>query len=115
PTMAFPSRSRAAARCDVDAFRRTVSTGLRQIGFLLIPASAASAVLAEPIVRLVYQRGHFTGHQTTVVAGALAAFSAGLTFNGTMLMLNPAFFSLQSNWIATANALANLPLNAARD
>src|SRR5205814_1362375 len=86
-----------------------------QIGFLLIPASVASAVLAEPIVRLLYQRGHFTGHQTTVVAGALAAFSAGLTFNGTMLMLNRAFFSLQSNWIPTAIALANLALNAALD
>jgi putative peptidoglycan lipid II flippase len=114
-TVLFPSLSRAAARGDTDAFRRTVSTGLRQIGFLLIPASAASAVLAEPIVRLVYQRGHFTAHQTTVVAGALAAFSAGLTFNGTMLMLNRAFFSLQSNWVPTAIALANLALNAGLD
>src|SRR5256714_2523455 len=114
-TVLFPALSRAAARGDMDTFRRTVSTGLRQIGFLLIPASVASAVLAEPIVRLLYQRGHFTGHQTTVVAGALAAFSAGLTFNGTMLMLNRAFFSLQSNWIPTAIALANLALNAALD
>ncbi len=115
-TVLFPSLSRAAARGDMAAFRHTVSTGLRQIGFLLIPASAASAVLAEPIVRILYQHGtKFTPHQTTVVAGALAAFSAGLTFNGTMLMLNRAFFSLQSNWIPTAIALANLGLNAALD
>src|SRR5205823_7660948 len=114
-TVLFPTLSRAAARGDMDAFRATVTRGLRQIGFLLIPASAASAVLAEPIVRLVYQRGAFTAHQTTVVAGALAAFSAGLTFNGTMLLLNRAFFSLQSNWIPTAIALANLALNAALD
>src|SRR5262249_3726692 len=73
------------------------------------------AVLAEPIVRLLYQHGKFTPHQTTVVAGALAAFAAGLTFNGTMLMLNRAFFSLQSNWIPTAVALANLALNAVLD
>jgi putative peptidoglycan lipid II flippase len=50
-----------------------------------------------------------------VVAGALAAFAAGLTFNGTMLLLNRAFFSLQSNWIPTAVALANLGVNAALD
>src|SRR5437868_2016661 len=114
-TVLFPSLSRAAARGDMAAFRGTQSNGLRQIGFLLIPASVVSAVLAEPIVRLLYQRGQFTAHQTVVVAGALAAFAAGLTFNGTMLMLNRAFFSLQSNWLPTGIALANLALNAALD
>jgi putative peptidoglycan lipid II flippase len=72
-------------------------------------------VLAEPIVRLLYQRGQFGPHQTPVVAGALAAFAAGLTFNGMMLMLNRAFFSLQSAWVPTGVALANLGLNAALD
>jgi putative peptidoglycan lipid II flippase len=72
-------------------------------------------VLAEPITRLVYQRGEFEPSQTPVVAGALAAFSAGLFFNGAMLMLNRAFFSLQSNWIPTSVALGNLGLNAALD
>ena len=114
-TVLFPSLSRLAARRDEEGFRRTVGTGLRQIAFLLLPASAFSAVLAEPIVRLLYQRGHFAPAQTPVVAGALAAFAAGLTFNGTMLMLNRAFFSLQSNWIPTLVALANLGVNAALD
>jgi putative peptidoglycan lipid II flippase len=114
-TVLFPSLSRLAARGDVDAFRQMVGVGLRQIAFLLVPASAASAVLAEPIVRLLYQRGEFGSAQTPVVAGALAAFAAGLTFNGTMLLLNRAFFSLQSPWIPTAVALGNLGLNAALD
>ena len=65
-------------------------------------------MLAEPIVRLLYERGEFTADQTEVVAEALAAFSIGLTFNGTMLMLNRAFFSLQSPWIPTWIALGNL-------
>ena len=114
-TVLFPSLSRLAARGELDAFRHTVGLGLRQISFLLVPASAASAVLAEPIVRLIYQRGQFGPHQTHVVAGALAAFAAGLTFNGTMLMLNRAFFSLQSPWLPTAVAFGNLGLNAALD
>ncbi len=114
-TVLFPSLSRLAARGDLDGFRHMVGLGLRQIAFLLVPASVISAVLAEPIVRLLYQRGQFGPHQTHVVAGALAAFAAGLTFNGTMLMLNRAFFSLQSPWIPTAVALANLGLNAVLD
>ena len=41
----------------MDGFRRTVSIGLRQIAFLLIPAAVVSAVLAEPIMRILFQRG----------------------------------------------------------
>ena len=88
---------------------------MRQIAFLLIPASVVSALLAEPITRLVYERGAFESAQTPVVAGALAAFSAGLFFNGLMLLLNRGFFSLQSNWIPTAVALGNLGLNIVLD
>jgi putative peptidoglycan lipid II flippase len=114
-TVLFPSLSRLAARGDLDAFRETLDGGLRQIAFLLIPSAVVSAVLAEPIIRILYQRGAFLPAQTPVVADCLAAFSAGLVFNGMMLMLNRAFFSLQSNWIPTAIALANLFVNALLD
>lgn len=111
-TVLFPSLARLASRHDLDGFRDTVAKGVRQIGFMLIPASLITAVLAEPMVRLIYQRGAFDATQTPVVAAALAAFSAGLAFNGAMLMLNRAFFSLQQNWVPTRIALANLALNA---
>jgi putative peptidoglycan lipid II flippase len=111
-TVLFPALSRLAARGDMRAFGRTLDLGLRQIAFLLVPAGVASAVLAEPIVRLVYERGEFTPDQTPVVAGALAAFSLGLVFNGWMLMLNRAYYGLQANWAPTLVALGNLALNA---
>jgi putative peptidoglycan lipid II flippase len=110
-TVLFPAISRMAARGDIPGFRNTVAIGVRQIAFLLVPASVAAAVLAEPIVRLLYERGEFTPAQTPVVAGALAAFSTGLAFNGMMLMLNRAFFALQSPWIPTWVAAFNLALN----
>src|SRR4051794_23655646 len=96
-TVLFPSLSRFASRNDMVSFRATVETGLRQIVFLLVPSAVFSAVLAEPIIRILYQRGAWHPPQTPIVAGALAAFSAGLAFNGAMLMLNRAFFSLQTN------------------
>jgi putative peptidoglycan lipid II flippase len=114
-TVLFPSLARFASRGDMEGFRRTTETGLRQIAFLLVPASVVSAVLAEPITRLIYQRGAFLPSQTPVVAACLAALSAGLAFNGTMLMLNRAFFSLQENWIPTWVAFANLFVNAILD
>jgi putative peptidoglycan lipid II flippase len=114
-TVLFPALSRLATRGDEVGFGRTVGVGVRQIAFTLVPASAVSIVLAEPITRIVYQRGAFEPSQTPVVAGALAAFSAGLFFNGAMLMLNRGFFSLQSNWVPTYVAVANLGVNAALD
>jgi putative peptidoglycan lipid II flippase len=118
-TVLFPTLSRYASAAresgNYTAFRATVSTGLRQIAFLLVPAAVVSAVLAEPIIRILFQRGKFDASQTAVVASALAAFSAGLVFNGAMLMLNRAFFSLQENWVPTWVALGNLFLNAVLD
>ncbi|HEY2328007.1 MAG TPA: murein biosynthesis integral membrane protein MurJ [Gaiellaceae bacterium] len=114
-TVLFPTLSRLASRGDMDGFIDAVNRGLRQIAFLLVPTAVFSAVLAEPIIRILYQRGHWHPAQTPVVAGALAAFSAGLVFNGAMLMLTRAFFSLQENWVPTAIALANLFLNAVLD
>ena len=112
-TVLFPRLSRLSARQDMDGFRHTVATGLRQIIFTLVPASVFTAILATPITRIVYERGAWGPHETTVTAQALAAFSLGLTFNGAMLMLNRAFFSLQRPWTPTAVALGNLALNTA--
>jgi putative peptidoglycan lipid II flippase len=111
----FPTLSRLAARRDDPGFRRALDAGIRQIAFLLVPAGLVSIVLAEPIVRLVYQRGEFTAADTTVVAQCLQAFSIGLVFNGWMLILNRGFYAVQTNWVPTAVAVGNLGLNGALD
>ena len=115
-TVLFPTLSRLASRGDMGGFGETVSSGVRQVAFMLIPMAVVSAVLAEPIIRILYQHGSkWDPSQTVTVSGCLAAFSAGLVFNGWMLMLNRAFFSLQDNWTPTVVALANLFANALLD
>jgi putative peptidoglycan lipid II flippase len=111
-TVLFPTLARFAARADLSGLRRALDNGLRQIAFLLIPACLISIVLAEPIVRLVYQRGEFTASDTTIVAQCLQAFSIGLVFNGWMLILNRSFYAVQTNWVPTAVALGAVALNA---
>ena len=80
-----------------------------------MPAGLLSIVLAEPIVRLVYQRGEFTADDTVIVAQCLQAFSIGLVFNGWMLILNRSFYAVQTNWVPTGIALGAVALNAALD
>ena len=70
------------------------------------------AVLAEPIIQLLFQRGAWTAADTPGVAEALIAFSIGLALNGVILLLTRCFFALQHVWAATAIALVNLVLAA---
>jgi putative peptidoglycan lipid II flippase len=111
-TVLFPALSRLAARRDVSGLRATTGTGMRQIALLLVPSAAATAALATPIVRLVYERGEFDAESTAQVAEALFWFSFSLPFAGVNLLLTRTFFSLQRPWVPTRLALVTLTLNA---
>ncbi len=111
-TVLFPTLARFATRGEHDNLRATMANGMRQILFVLVPAAAAVLVLAEPMIRLVYQRGEFTPEQTTLVATALFWFAFSLPTNGLFLLLTRTFFSLQRPWVPTAIAAANLAVTA---
>jgi putative peptidoglycan lipid II flippase len=114
-TVLFPTISRLAARDDIAGMRRTLAFGLRQIFFMLLPASAFLLVLAEPVVRLAFQRGEFNAESTSLTSEALVFFAIGLAFNGASLLIIRAFFSLQLPWLATKVAALGVVLNAALD
>ena len=114
-TVLFPTISRMAANHDWPGLRRSVDNGLRQIFFLLLPASAFLMVLSMPVVRLVYQRGAFDGYSTSITSEALFFFTIGLVFNGSSLLLIRAFFSMQQPWLPTAIAGGGVALNAVLD
>ena len=110
-TVLFPRLSRLAARRDVEALRTTCGTGLRLIGVTLLPAAAATIVLATPITRLVYQGGAFDTASTQLVSTALLWFSFSLPFSGANLLLTRAFFGLQRPWLVMRLSVANLVVN----
>ncbi len=111
-TVMFPSLARAVAAQDFGRFTRSLADGTRLVIFMLLPASAIMLVLAEPIVRLLFQRGEWTAAQTPGVAEAMMAFALGLALNGVILLLTRCFFALQHVWAATALALVNLVVAA---
>jgi putative peptidoglycan lipid II flippase len=111
-TVLFPTLARFAARGAFDSLRATMANGMRQIVLLLTPAAAAILVLAEPMVRLVFERGEFDPSQTDLVAEALFWFAFSLPFNGLFLLLTRTFFSLQRPWVPTWIAALNLGVTA---
>jgi putative peptidoglycan lipid II flippase len=111
-TILFPTLARFATRGATDDMRRTMANGVRQICLLLIPSAVLMAVLAEPITRLVYQRGEFGVGATDLVTEALVWWSISLPFQGVSLLFSRTFFSLQRPWATTALAGVNLVVNA---
>ena len=107
-TVLFPTLSRMAARRDVTNMRRVIGVGMRQINLLLIPAAAFLIVLSTPVVRLVFERGHFGPHSTDIVSIALFWFAFSLPFGGLNLLLTRAFFAVQRPWIPTRLAALNM-------
>jgi putative peptidoglycan lipid II flippase len=112
-TVLFPALSRLAARKDHDGMRNLIGNGTRLILLLLVPAAAVTLVLAEPITRLVYQRGAFGAGSTELVSEALLWFSISLPLNGLNLLLTRSFFSLQRPWATTTMSVVNLVVNVA--
>jgi putative peptidoglycan lipid II flippase len=107
-TVLFPTLSRMASDRDVSAMRRAVGIGMRQINLLLIPAATFMIVLPEPIVRLLFERGHFGHESTHLVSLALFWFAFSLPFGGLNLLLTRTFFAVQRPWIPTRLAAMNI-------
>jgi putative peptidoglycan lipid II flippase len=104
-TVLFPSLARMANAKDARGMRATIGQG---INLLLIPSAALMAVLATPIVRLVYQHGRFYAGSTHLVSIALFWFALSLPFSGVNLLLTRTFFALQRPWIPTGLAVMNM-------
>ncbi len=111
-TVVFPTLARFAARRAYADLRATMANGMRMIVLLLVPAAAAILVLAEPMTRLIYERGEFGPAQTELVATALFWFAFALPLNGLFLLLARTFFSLQRPWVPSAIAAVNLAITA---
>lgn len=108
-TVFFPMFARFAARSDMEGFREATVASCRQIIVLLMPASVFLIVLAQPIVRLLFERGEFGADNTQLVAWALQGFAFGLIANGAIQLLMRAYFSLRMSWTpAIVGLLVNL-------
>ncbi|MBK9123864.1 MAG: hypothetical protein IPM16_12205 [Chloroflexi bacterium] len=110
----LPTLSRAAvAERDGDApegqsFADTLGLGLRMTTVLILPAALALAVLAVPIVQLVFEHGAFTPYDTGITALALRLYVIGLPFAAWDLLLVYAFYARQDTLTPALVGVASL-------
>jgi putative peptidoglycan lipid II flippase len=67
----FPRFSRAAAEGDLDAIKRDFRVGVVSLWLISIPMLVLILVDSEPIIRLIFQHGHFDAHGTDLVSQAM--------------------------------------------
>ncbi len=116
-TAALPGISRHAASNDDAAVREVVSTGLRMMLVLNVPATAGLVALATPIVMLIFEHGRFTSGDTAATAAALTCYAPGLIGYSAVKLTAPVFYALGTSRLPlTASALSvgvNIALNLA--
>jgi putative peptidoglycan lipid II flippase len=110
-TFLLPTLSGLAAEKKFPEFRATLRQGLSYLAFANLIAAAVSLALAEPIVRLLFERGKFGPEATTRVALALACLAPGLLMFSMNNILARAFYALKDIQTPMKISLVCLGLN----
>jgi putative peptidoglycan lipid II flippase len=114
-TAALPGLSGHAAHGDLAGMRRTVSSSLRMMLMLNVPAMAGLVALAVPIVALIFEHGRFSPADTQATASALAFYAPGLVGYSAVKLMSPAFYALRDSrtpvLISAMSVLTNVVLN----
>ncbi|MFX1417174.1 MAG: murein biosynthesis integral membrane protein MurJ, partial [Promethearchaeota archaeon] len=91
----LPALSRSTAAGDKEAFRNTFSYAIRLVILFTVPAMVGLIVLAQPIVRLIYERGRFSPYDSEKVAAALVFFALGLASYALIKIVTDGFYAIQ--------------------
>jgi putative peptidoglycan lipid II flippase len=94
-TVTLPAVARQHALDDLKAFGKTVEEALRFGFYLTLPASVGLAVIAQPVIQLIYEHGTFDAHSTAQTALALQAYTIGLAGYSGIKILVPCFYAMQ--------------------
>jgi putative peptidoglycan lipid II flippase len=110
-TAILPPLSRHIRLGEEEDAVRTQNRGLELAWLLTLPAAVALAVLARPILAVLFQRGAFGPADTTATAAALAAYAAGLPAFVLIKVLAPAFFARHDTATPVKVAIAAMAMN----
>jgi putative peptidoglycan lipid II flippase len=110
-TAALPSLSRHGALDDRAGMRRTLSSGLRMMLVLNVPATVGLVALARPIVALLFERGSFTAADTAATATALVYYAPGLIGYSAVKIAVPSFYAIRDSRTPVAVSAVTVALN----
>jgi putative peptidoglycan lipid II flippase len=114
----FPLLSRHAGRGDYRQLGADMTVGLRLVFCLALPAGAGLFLLAEPVTRLLFQRGQFRPEDTIRAARMVAWYATGVWAYCESAVVVRGFYALNdfrtpvrvAAWAVGLNLFLNLTL-----
>ena len=94
-TILLPSLAKCHAEQSVQAYSELLDWGLRLTLLLAVPAAAALALLAVPLVTTLFHYGAFTATDVINTRNAVVAYSIGLVGLIAVKVLAPGFYARQ--------------------
>lgn len=91
---ALPTLSAESAKKDMVGFKKSIASGIHQILFFVLPASAMFIVLRIPVVRLVFGASRFTWEATVLTGMTLSMFAISIFAQSIVNVLARGFYAL---------------------
>jgi putative peptidoglycan lipid II flippase len=91
---ALPLLSRQAATKDFARLKETFTSSLTMAFSLTIPATVGLILLADPIIRIIFEHGNFSAIDTFKTAEALRFYALGLFAYASVKVMVPVFYAL---------------------
>jgi len=110
-TAVLPHFSRMVALGDLAGVRHTLKTYTRLILMITLPLAAILIICSEPLVRLFFQRGAFTGADTQIVAQVQAVYLLQVPAFVLEILFVRLISSLQANKFLLWGTMISLALN----
>ncbi|HSH35771.1 murein biosynthesis integral membrane protein MurJ [Schnuerera sp.] len=110
-TVVFPMLSKAFSQQDNLQVKRIMGQGINIILIITVPATVGILILAEPMVRIFFQRGAFDSVATNMTSQGLIFYSLGLIGASLRLMLNRVFYSFQDTKTPMINGVIAVGMN----
>ena len=92
-TALLPMLSKQIKSGNVELARTTMNRALELVLLFGLPCTAALCVIAEPIIRVLYQHGAFTAVDMLATKNALIAFTVGLPAFLAVKIFAPGFYA----------------------
>jgi putative peptidoglycan lipid II flippase len=92
-TALLPTLSRQISAGAEKAAQTSLNRAIEYAMLLTLPAAAALLVIADPILKVLFARGHFTLADASLSAQSLAAYAVGLPAFVLIKVLGPGFFA----------------------